>query len=48
MIFKTILSEIKERIYKIKKSNSKTARHQYIIDRYNERSITNRYFKKQF
>ncbi len=45
MNFKDIISAIKKQFSKIKMSNLKTTRHQYLIDRYNERSITNRYFR---
>nr|WP_321222523.1 hypothetical protein [uncultured Psychroserpens sp.] len=45
MIFNTILSAVKGNTCRRNKSNVKTARHQYIIDKYHERSVTNRYFR---
>ncbi len=44
MIFKTIITAITDKISRIRMSNKRTMRHQYLINKYNERSITNRYF----
>jgi hypothetical protein len=45
MIFDTLISAFSPRITIDKNESSKASRKKYITDKYNERSITNRYFK---
>lgn len=45
MIFNTILSSLTSRNSAEKRSANRASRSKYIIEKYQERSITNRYFK---
>lgn len=45
MIFNAIISAVSCQNSANKKSNRRNARHKYIIDKYHERSISERYFK---
>ncbi len=45
MIFNALKSAKATRNSIDNKSNTKACRHKYLTDKYNERSITNRYFK---
>lgn len=45
MIFDTLISAFTTRNTIDKNESSRVSRKKYIIDKYNERSITNRYFK---
>lgn len=45
MIFNAFITAITTRNSVGKKSNNRACRNKYITEKYNERSITNRYFK---
>lgn len=45
MIFNTIITAVTCQNSAEKRSNRRNARHKYIIDKYYERSIAERYFK---
>lgn len=45
MIFNTIKAEVTSANSIDRKSKRRNARHKYIIDKYHERSIAERYFK---
>jgi len=45
MIFNALISVFKTRNLVDKKSAKEVSRNKYIIEKYHERSVTNRYFK---
>jgi hypothetical protein len=45
MIFNALISAVKTQSLIDKKSNERVARRKYISEKFNERSIINRYFK---
>lgn len=45
MVFNAIISAFTSQTSMGKKPKGKTARHKYVIEKYHERSVTDRYFK---